>query len=122
MTSRERSPKILLVEDDPAVREILATALEDEGYTVICAINGQEGLEQLSRAQPELVVTNFMMPGMDGMQMVRQLRREHDDLPVVMFSATPPSESDECRISAYLRKPTELSTLMETIDRLLPPP
>lgn len=82
-------PKIMVVEDDPHVLRQIAFALEHEGYSVTTATAGDDALRQLMRERPDLLVTDVMMPGLDGYDLVDQLRRDESlcDLPVIMVTA-----------------------------------
>lgn len=78
--------KILIVEDEKELAEILGEYLKVEGYEVILAEDGREGLAFLSRCLPDLVILDIMLPGMDGMEVCRKIRASHE-LPVIMLSA-----------------------------------
>jgi CheY-like chemotaxis protein len=68
-------PRILVVDDDAAIRELLRFVLEEEGYEVIEAADGAEGLQRYQEAPTALVITDLQMPGMDGLELMRALRR-----------------------------------------------
>lgn len=80
------SKQVLVVDDDPHIREVIRFALEKAGMDVIEAINGEEGLKQVQNAQPDLVILDIVMPEMDGLEMCRQLRKS-SDLPVLFLSS-----------------------------------
>jgi CheY-like chemotaxis protein len=110
---------IVLVEDDDGIRETMAALLEDEGYKVMQAANGEEGLRALrTSADPCLVLLDLWMPVMNGWQMLEAMR---DDaalarVPVVVISAAgdlPPPEG----AAAFLRKPIRLEVLLENVDQ-----
>jgi len=79
---------ILIVDDEYLIADILGYALEDEGYMVVKAANGRRGLEVLDRERPALVITDFMMPVMDGVEFARAIRSRADtvDLPILLMS------------------------------------
>jgi DNA-binding NtrC family response regulator len=82
-----RNASILVVDDEEIMREILETLLVREGYTVRLAANGAEGLE-LARSLPfDAVIVDMMMPGIDGLQMLDELRKQDEELPVIMITA-----------------------------------
>jgi CheY-like chemotaxis protein len=114
---------VLVVDDEFGTLDVLIAALQDEGYRVFTAANGRRGLEQLEEQRPDIVVSDFMMPLMDGASMVRAMRAnpEYRDIPVVMMSAV--SEAALRKhldgYEAFLRKPFSTRTLMETIATLL---
>ena len=78
---------ILVVDDDPDIREVLADRLESLGYRVLTAANGMEGLEVLERQNPQLVLLDIEMPGMNGLEMLGQIRKREHDVPVIMITA-----------------------------------
>ncbi len=79
--------KILLIDDDPVVRTLISGILRKKGYEVLLAKNGDEGLALVSGEQPDLVITDYQMPGMSGMEVLDKLRAEDPALPVVMLTA-----------------------------------
>jgi DNA-binding NtrC family response regulator len=78
---------ILVVDDDPDIREVLADRLESLGYRVVTAANGMEGLEVLERENPQLVLLDVEMPGMNGLEMLGEIRKREQDTPVIMITA-----------------------------------
>jgi len=78
---------ILVVDDDPGIRDALALLLEDEGYAVFAAPDGLAALEAVARDSPDLVITDLYMPGLDGSGLIARLRSERPDLPVIVVSA-----------------------------------
>src|ERR1041385_3831587 len=82
-----RTGTILIIDDEEIMREILETLLSREGYSVRVAANGAEGVE-LARSVPfDAVIVDVMMPGMDGMAVLEELKKLDDDLPVIMITA-----------------------------------
>jgi CheY-like chemotaxis protein len=113
---------ILVVEDEPAIAEVLLQVLEQEGYKVVLAINGQHGLQQLSEVKPDLVVSDLMMPVVTGAEMYHMMQSDPDiaRIPLVLMSAAPvaPGFALTGIIPAYigfLRKPFDLDDLMQLI-------
>jgi CheY-like chemotaxis protein len=112
----EARNEILIVDDDNDVRESLCDVLEQCGFVVVSAGNGQEALELLrNRASADLVLLDLQMPIMDGWEFLRQY---HTDLnfvhvPVVVLSASTPPFPDD--VDAVLRKPVSIVELLETI-------
>ena len=78
--------KLLLVDDDPLIRRSLGEVLRREGYEVFEAATGAEGLSMLGTAGPDLVITDFNMPEVDGMQLLREIRARSPDLPVILIT------------------------------------
>lgn len=115
---------ILVIDDEITIVEMLSAFLEEEGWQVTTAFNGQEGLEQLASVQPALVVSDVMMPVLDGWELCRSMQADprYQSIPVVLMSAvrTTP-DLVGCRYAALLRKPFELDEMLATITRLLKP-
>ncbi len=78
--------RILVVDDEPSIRKYLQANLEDQGYTVLAAVDGSEALKTFEMEQPDLVVLDIMMPGMDGMEVCRRIR-EWSHTPIIMVTA-----------------------------------
>lgn len=112
---------ILVIDDDQAMRNMLETVLLDEGYSVILARNGKEGLELAARQRPALVLLDLMMPVMDGWQFLEALKQmpELADLPVLLLSASRQivSTARDNPVKAYIPKPFELVKLLAYIDQ-----
>src|SRR6516165_804484 len=80
-------PRVLVVDDEPAVREALRRALELEGYSVELAQNGAEALRLVNAIEPDMVVLDVLMPEVDGLAACRRLREEGSRVPVLMLTA-----------------------------------
>lgn len=111
---------VLIVEDDAAIRESLQYALEDEGYAVVTAENGEEGLDRLRTMDlPCLVLLDLMMPVMSGGEFLASLRgtERFASIPVVVVSAWP-SEAAQVRheTHGFVGKPISLDLLLEMVD------
>jgi CheY-like chemotaxis protein len=116
---------ILVVDDEFDVADVVAATLEDEGYRVILASNGREGLKRLTEANPDLLICDVMMPFIDGTAMCRQIRKDpaHQHLPIIIASVM-----DEATVSdqwadhdGFLRKPFRLADLLDMVEVLLEP-
>jgi two-component system phosphate regulon response regulator PhoB len=120
-------PKIMVVEDDPHVLRQIAFALEHEGYAVTTATAGDDALRQLMLDRPDLLVTDVMMPGLDGYDLVDQLRRDEKlcDLPVIMVTARTADEDISKGFSSgtdiYIEKPFKPSELVAFVRRFVGP-
>lgn len=80
-------PEVLVVDDEPQVREIVATYLERDGFRVRTAATGAEALAELAKQRADLVVLDLMLPGVDGLAVLRKLRESGDQVPVIVLSA-----------------------------------
>lgn len=113
---------ILVVDDEQPIREMLQTLLQEEGYEVIVAAHGREGLERLDERLADLVLCDVMMPVCDGREMVRRMRASSRlaDVPVILMSAgwTPP-DVDPRHYAALVTKPFDLFQLLDLIERVL---
>ena len=121
MTLASGPVSILFVEDEPGISSVFAMLLELEGYRVAVAADGLEGLEHLRREKPDLVITDYMMPRMNGMEMIRHIRAEHDhdQVPILLISAAPPPFAAEAMPDAFLQKPMGSDRLLAAIADLL---
>jgi len=119
-----RAHKILLVDDEEYVRQVIRTMLESFDFEVVEAVNGLDGLEVFKRERPDLVFTDLMMPVMDGMAFIARLRSESPDTPIIVISGAGNIQSavDAIRIGAwdYVTKPVEaLDCLDIAVQRVL---
>jgi CheY-like chemotaxis protein len=117
---------ILVVEDVAQIRELLAATLRFEGYPVITAQNGKEALEIIAEQPPALVITDILMPKMDGYSLVYRLRRNEEtrSIPIVFLSATYVTREDkEFALSLgavrFLEKPVDTPEFLLTIGEIL---
>ncbi len=124
-SSQQRTPLILLVEDEPLVRRTIARMLEEEGYAVVAAEHGLAAQELLSKSSmtPDLIVTDLRMPFLNGAELGEVAARLRPGLPVLYMSGfgseTSAWISPEALDSCYLAKPFSRQQLMETIQRCL---
>lgn len=111
--------KVLVIDDEQAIRMLIVAILEDEGHSVIQARDGLEGLTLLEQERPNVVILDIMMPGIDGYETFRRIREDpgHDGVPVVMVSAG--SYQAPSTVAAFIRKPFDLTDFLRTIDRVL---
>ncbi len=117
--------KVLVVEDEHSQAEVLTMLFSLEGFEVSVVHNGREALAQLDRVQPDLIVTDFMMPLMNGGEMAKLVRTAspHAKVPIVMTSATHESQVEQYaqHYDAFVRKPYLWDDLFAIIGRLLSP-
>ncbi len=78
---------LLVVDDQPAIRQLLAEALESEGFAVIVASNGYEAVDIARRQKPELILLDLKMPGLGGLEALREIRRFSPSVPVILVTA-----------------------------------
>ena len=111
--------KILIVEDEKKIVDIIAFNLKKEGYEVLCAYDGEEGLSMALSENPELIILDIMMPKMDGFEVCRQLREKNIQTPIIMLTARA-EETDkvlglEIGADDYVTKPFGVKELMARI-------
>lgn len=114
---------ILIVDDEFGIAESVGSLFSDEGFRVFTAVNGKQGLEKLAERAPEIVLIDYMMPVMNGAEMLQALRAQpkYAQLPVVMMSGRRShDESGSARPRPRsLRKPFDAFTILEIVRRLL---
>jgi two-component system response regulator MprA len=110
-------PTVLVVEDEPVIRELMTILLEDEGYAVHQAVDGLQALEMLERPGTDLVLSDVKMPRLDGASLVYRLRSRGDAIPVVLMSAVY-AEVDLPGVR-FLRKPVNFEQLLTIIAAAL---
>jgi len=121
-----RGPLVLVVDDDPQVREVVRVNLEMEGYTVREAGNADEGLAAVEDDAPDLILLDVMMPQVDGWEMLRRVQERHGigSIPVVMFSGqlegSAEREAAERGAQAFVGKPFDLRALVEQTKQIVP--
>lgn len=118
--------KLLIVEDDLTVREMLALVLGEAGYCVITADDGAAGLAQARAEQPDLILTDIEMPNLDGIQMIRRLRQEPacQAIPVVVLSAVHTgilTQAVAAGANEAMAKPVRLVSLVRLVRQILGP-
>jgi DNA-binding response OmpR family regulator len=84
--NRSVSKRILIIDDDAAVRTTLTAILEEHGYEIMVAENGQRGLAVFREARPDLLVTDIVMPVKEGLQTIIEIRREQPDMKIIAIS------------------------------------
>jgi CheY-like chemotaxis protein len=114
---------VLVVDDEPAIRQLLEDLLSAEGHAVLSATDGRNALQQLrSGARPCVILLDLMMPLLDGWQTAQQLRGDPElrTIPFAVVAANPRYEADAYRMgaAAWLGKPLDLAVLLETVEHL----
>ena len=123
--SQAHKRKILIVDDDKNIIETLKTRLETNGYRIITASNGLEGLDKANAEKPDLIILNVMMPQLDGIMTTLRLKgmAETKTTPIIIMTGI--KERDNMILarhvgaSDYITKPFESSELLKKIDKLL---
>jgi CheY-like chemotaxis protein len=121
-----RRPAVLVVDDDPSLRELVSTTLKLEGYETMTAADGVMALELLTRCRFDVIVLDAVMPRMDGLTVLRAIRSntETHDMPVLMLSGLGEVQHLQRGVDAgangYLTKPFDFRSLLEHIERLTP--
>jgi two-component system alkaline phosphatase synthesis response regulator PhoP len=113
---------ILIVEDERVIAEILSAVLEDEGYRVVIANNGRQGLDRLAEGRPDLVLCDVMMPGLDGRDLARAMSADlkYRSIPLIMMSAAHmPTYKRDFPYTAFLSKPFDMDQLVDTVAKAL---
>lgn len=115
--------KILIIEDDSPLLELYSIALKKEGYDTVTAQNGQEAWDILEKESIDLIITDIMMPVMDGYEFVELLRRENPALPVLMITAKDDFSSKSKGFSLgtddYMTKPIDINEMVLRVKALL---
>ncbi len=112
---------ILVVDDEEAIRLLYLEELQEAGYQVRTAADGNEALRMLEEAPPDLMTIDLRMPGMDGVELLRRVREFHRDLPIIICTAYGDSRRDfgTWAGDAYLTKSADLTELKAKIRELL---
>ncbi|HMO24641.1 MAG TPA: response regulator [Tepidisphaeraceae bacterium] len=117
--------RILLVDDEPYLTSLVSQALQKRGDKPEVVRDGNAGFAAARRERPDLIVTDFQMPGGDGLSMAKQLKQDAHaaDIPLIMLSGrghrVPPSEQMQTNIRAIVAKPFSMKQLLAQIDEVL---
>jgi two-component system, chemotaxis family, response regulator PixH len=114
---------VLVVEDTPAQRELICGYLREGGYKVVTAENGEEGLEKFKQIQPQVVVTDLVMPGMSGLEMCRAIKKAATGKIPVIACTTKNQELDRLwgmkqGVDVYITKPFTREELVQAVKML----
>ena len=119
--------KVLIVEDDHTLLEGMQIFLEMEGFQTLTATNGWEGIKLAKSHRPDIILTNYQMPGADGLELIRAVRSDPSiaQTPTIFITANHRlavrEQAMDVGADAFLRKPFSTSELMEQVDGLLHP-
>lgn len=113
--------KVLVIDDQPGIRRLLVEVLTEEGYNVVTASNGYEGVQQVKDTNPDLILMDMKMPGMDGIETLRELKRIGQASRVIMMTAYGELElinqAQQLGAYAYITKPFDIINLCEMVSR-----
>ncbi len=115
--------RILVVDDEPSLVDVLAALLTDEGHTVQTANDGRLALEVMADELPDLLITDVMMPRLDGWSLLAAVRERSPALPVIVISAVDRRQARHWEFfrtdhTIFLRKPFDIDTLLTLVERL----
>lgn len=115
--------KILVIDDEQGIRDLLDTLLRRKGYDVVLAASGQKGLEIFSRERPDVIVLDLKMPGMDGLTVLQQVRSHNPEQPVIILTGAGTPEAEQqvraLGVTEYVEKEFSLHRLGDSLNRLL---
>lgn len=118
-------PRILLVDDEPSIIKMVGKRLEVEGFDVVIAMDGQEGLDKARSDKPDLIILDVMLPKLNGYEICSTLKQDaqYRSIPIMLFTAKAQAKDEklgmECGADAYLHKPFQAQQLLEQIRSLI---
>ncbi|MFH1480031.1 MAG: response regulator [Pseudomonadota bacterium] len=118
----ERNKKVLIVDDDAHVRRVIQVKLKSQGYEVLMARDGEEGLRMINEEKPDAVITDINMPKLDGEVLVKQsneLKKERPFLTIVMTARISPQEQkwvDQMQDTQLMQKPFSPNMMLKTLN------
>lgn len=125
MNEEKSAKKILVIDDEPIIVKMLESRLKANGYEVITATDGQEGLNAARSQNPDLIILDLMLPKIDGYRFCRLMKLDdnHKHIPIVMFTARVQKEDEkmglDAEADAYITKPFDPKTLLDKLRELL---
>ena len=113
---------VLIVDDQPGIRLLLGEVLQKESYAVIFAVNGQQALDKIKNKQPDCVLLDMKMAGMDGIEVLKEIMKSWPDLPVFMMTGYDElelmNEVMEMGASKYFTKPFDIFEVRDAVNDL----
>lgn len=123
MKKEFQNSKILMIDDEPELLDLMKDVLEEEQYQVFCASTGNDGVLLHAQIQPDLILLDLRMPDMDGIEVLRNIRKKDDKVLVVILTGygCPDTirEAADLNVSEYLSKPFENDEMVSVIKRAL---
>ena len=118
--------KILVIDDEPSIRDLLDTLLRRKGYVVVLAESGRKGLELFRRERPDVIILDLNMPGMDGLTVLQDVRRLNPKQPVIILTGAGTAEAEQqvgaIGVTEFVEKAFSLHLLGDSLKRLLKTP
>lgn len=112
--------KLLIVDDDLNIQRLYKEELEEEGYDVVIASTGKDALEMFEKENPDIVTLDILMPDIDGISLLRKMKEQRPDIPIIMSTAYDYRDDFAVWASeAYIVKSSDLSELKKTIEKLV---
>ena len=115
--------KVLVIDDEQGIRDLLNTILSRKGYDVVLAESGQKGLELFRRERPDVIVLDLKMPGMDGLTVLQQVRSLDPKQPVIVLTGVGTPEAEQqvraLGVTEFVEKAFSLHLLGDSLNRLL---
>jgi DNA-binding response OmpR family regulator len=119
----ENNKRVLVIDDEAHIRRVIELKFKNQGYQVITATNGEEGLDLIKSQQPDIVITDIMMPKLDGKALCEQaneLKEKRTFLTIVMTCRISPTEKDwieQLTDTVFVEKPFSLQTILKCVDQ-----
>ena len=113
--------KVLIVDDEADIVEMLSMVLERKDLSLLAAYDGEQALEIVREEQPDLVLTDIMMPRLDGRELCRQIKADPStrDTAIILMTAVHRLDAGDCGADELIRKPFDIGSMKETVTRYL---
>jgi DNA-binding response OmpR family regulator len=118
---QREKPLVMIIDDEESIHMLYSEELGEEGYEISSVMNGEEGLKAFEKEEPDLVILDINMPGMDGIEVLRKMKQQRPDVPVILSSAYPEYKQDIASWASddYIVKSFDLTGLKESIKKHL---